>query len=234
MTSGSGTAIPKRAGHVTALTGVPSRQVSGDDQPMADKSIHLTVCYYPSATKPDDLRFSVELMDGAVRIFGRYKIGLEIWPPTGRMDLFPLDPKLLSNNLPLMDNPTAAAIVKRLTETSFGIGLITRLLVVVGRFDSELAGVTYPDGNKLPVTPLNAFVFINTKVASTYARYPQKRSTLAHEVGHAAGMDDQETDRTELMYRFGYNNQDPNKMRVDNPTISPALLTKIQSAPFFW
>jgi hypothetical protein len=202
---------------------------------MADKSIHLTVCYYPTATKKDDLTYSQELIAGAVRIFAQQKIGLEIWPPTGRMDLAPLDPKLLSNNLPLMDNATAAAIVKRLTDTSFGISVITRLLVVVGRFDNDrFDAVTFPDTSNLPVTVLSAFVFINTKFASIYAPYPQKRSTLAHEIGHAAGLDDQLTDRTDLMYGIGYNSQDPNKMRVDNPTISNELLTKIQKAFFFW
>ena len=195
---------------------------------MATTTLELMLFYYPNATGRNDVKYAGELMAGAERIFAPYDIRLSIWPPDRGPYQATTVPRVSSdswcNDHPYMDGEAdTLEIVNWILKSQYGPLLLKRLLVVFGGFgNAGLSGVTFPDANGKPKTTLDAFVFVNTKAASAFGS--GQRSTLAHEIGHAAGLG-HVTDNKNLMYENG-------QARAANPSLYPIDTILIKSAFF--
>jgi hypothetical protein len=221
---------------------------------MATTRLYLSIFYYPNATKPDDVNYAKELMDAAGKIYAPYNISLDIWPPRGEPGpgtiLSPVSSDDGSKRHPLMDDYKDLTEIVQKVPKKYVDSLASRLLVVFGRFgkprpggSSAVPAATFPDTNGLPQTSLKAFVVIDPQYVSSYR--PDQRGTLAHEIGHAAGLFDM-PDLNKLAKQIGL---DPavkhppdhttlmdgeGQQRASRPALSAVDLILIRNAFFAW
>jgi hypothetical protein len=198
---------------------------------MATTTLELMVFYYPNATGRDDVMYARQLMDGAGQLFAPYDIRLSIWPRDRGPWLESTVARVASdkwwNDHPYMDADDTKEIVDGITDR-YATSLAGRLLVVFGRFGKPTPGSpvpgaqTFPNINGRPRTRLKAYVVIDPQFASAYDK--GQRSTLAHEVGHAAGLTDV-SDRTNVMCGRG-------QARVPQPTLYDIDVMMIKAAFF--
>jgi hypothetical protein len=207
-----------------------ARQTKGDDRPMATKTLELMVFYYPNATKRGDVKYAQELVRGAGKIFAPYDIQIRVWPPGCEPYPGKTVVDRVSSDCPLNEHPLADAGKDTLEIVNWIIpnyrdSLVKRLLVVFGRFgNTAFDAEKFPDGRKLPKTELPAFVFVDPQYASHYSE--QQRSIIAHEIGHAAGLE-HEACCTNVMYGTG-------DYRSAQPTLYKQQVEIIRSAFFAW
>jgi hypothetical protein len=199
---------------------------------MAITTLELMVFYYPNAAGRDDVTYARELMAGAEQIFAPYDIRLNIWPPDRGPWRETVVDRVASdswcNDHPYMDaDVDTKEIVDGITN-KYETSLAKRLLVVFGRFGKAAIGSPalgaqkFPDGNGRPKTRLKAFVFVDPQYASIYKK--DQRSTLAHEIGHAAELE-HAADRTNVMYGLG-------QARALHPTLYDIQVIMLKSAFF--
>jgi hypothetical protein len=193
---------------------------------MDARTFELMVFYYHNAIGHCDVKYAKELMADAERIYAKYDIRLNIWPPNRAPwretvidslesdGFFGHQPGMWLNALEII-NPVIAR---------YRCSLVQRLAVVFGRFDQpDTSGVTHPDGDPRYKTCLPHYVFINTNTRGSYG--DDQRSVLAHEIGHACCLVHRDGDRKNLMYPEG-------TQRDAHPTLDDNQLWLVRASWF--